>query len=430
MLVELVQLAVGNLARARARLVMTVGGVLVGTTAVILLVAITFGLQQAAEAGLGSNSALTEIQVYPNFDRQGTNENTPQLDAETVQALWRIPGVDVVIPMIFLQGGELRSGDYVGYSQIMGINPELLPYLGVRAERGELTLASGQVIAGALVGDYFFDPESESDQFEPVKVDFMMDPVELRLIQSNSPAQNDRTLPLNITAQLTQGSSYDYTLLMPIEDVIRHNEWMTGQTIDLDNFRFDQIIVRASSRETTKTVSEAIRDMGLSAGGIGDFLDQLNAFFVTMRLMLGGIGGVALLVAAFGVANTMTMAILERTREIGLMKAIGATDRDVLTIFLLEAALVGFIGGSAGVALSLVLQNAINQAVLNAPTQQGGGIMFLPFDPAQIGGDLVVIPTELSLFAVVLATLVGMGAGLFPALRASRMPPVMALKQE
>ncbi|MBC7815023.1 MAG: FtsX-like permease family protein, partial [Burkholderiales bacterium] len=122
-------------------------------------------------------------------------------------------------------------------------------------------------------------------------------------------------------------------------------------------------------------------------------------------------------------------AILERTREIGLMKAIGATDRDVLTVFLIEAGLVGMAGGLSGVGLSLFLQNVINQAVANAPTAEQGGIG-LPFDTSQIGGNLVVIPPELTIFAIVLATAVGLGAGLYPALRAARLPPVIALKME
>jgi ABC-type antimicrobial peptide transport system permease subunit len=162
---------------------------------------------------------------------------------------------------------------------------------------------------------------------------------------------------------------------------------------------------------------------------MGDFLNQLNGFFGTMRLMLGGVGGVALLVAAFGVANTMTMAILERTREIGLMKAIGASDSHILTIFLLEAGMVGLTGGIAGLGVAIVLQQVINQAIANAPVQEGG-ISFLPIDPSMLKGELVVIPPELMLFALGLALLVGMGAGLYPSLRAARLQPVIALKTD
>ncbi|NWG18610.1 MAG: ABC transporter permease [Chloroflexi bacterium] len=435
MFYELAMLAINNLGRARARLLMTSGGVLVGTTAVIILIALTIGLQQSAEAGIGSSAALTEIQVYPNFapNPDGTfPENVPELDVEAVRLLWQIPGVAAVIPMVNLQGGELVAGDYTGYTQILGIDPTLLPYLGVQVTQGQLTLERGQALIGAHAGDYFNDPESSGDTYQPVQVDLFNTPFEVKLYQYTSATPTERRVDIIPAGLLQEGtSSYDYAMLMPLEDVIRLNEWITGQPVDAKNFRYDQILVRATDREVTLDVSAAIRDLGFGAGGMGDFLNQLNSFFGTMRLMLGGVGGVALLVAAFGVANTMTMAILERTREIGLMKAIGASDRDILTVFLIEAGLVGLAGGLAGVGLSMLLRDAINQAVMNMPAESAAsGFLFLPIAPGQVSGGLIIIPPELSVFALVLATVVGLGAGLYPSLRAARLPPVVALKME
>jgi putative ABC transport system permease protein len=448
MFYELSMLAVGNLGRARARLIMTSAGVLVGTTAVILLVAITFGLQRAAEAGIGNSAALTEIQVYPNFGggfpggggggggSEQQPEEIPQLTVEAVQSFWQIPGVAAVIPMTNLQGGEIQAGRLQGYSQIIGIDPQLLPFLGVTAAQGTLELGRDQVIIGARVGDYFFDPDAASDDggFQPSAVNLFETDFRLQLYQYSSGTPTSRRVAVEASALLNPGNSFDYAMFMAIGDVIRWNEWITGTEIERDKFRFDQVLVRATSRETTVAVSEAIREMGYGAGGMGDYINELNQFFTTMRLMLGGVGGVALLVAAFGVANTMTMAILERTKEIGLMKAIGATDRDVLTVFLIEAGLVGLAGGAAGVGLSYVLQNLINQGLASLAAaqggQQGGVISFLPIDTSNIGGSLFVIPPELAIFALVLATTVGLAAGLYPALRAARLPPVIALKME
>jgi putative ABC transport system permease protein len=251
----------------------------------------------------------------------------------------------------------------------------------------------------------------------------------MSVFSMNSPATND--LDLRVRGVLNSGTNYDYAVFLPISDVIDLNEWVTGQSVDPETFAYSQVLVIATSRETVGDVSQAIRDLGYYAGGMGEFLNQINSFFTTMRLVLGGVGGVALLVAAFGVANTMTMAILERTREIGLMKAIGATDRDVLTIFLVEAGLVGLVGGLAGLGVSFLVQNLVNEAVSHLPQQGGGGgIVFLPVDVSQIGGRLVVIPPELAAFALALATLVGICAGLYPALRAARMTTVVALKSE
>ncbi len=438
MFYELAQLAVGNLLRARARLIMTAGGVLVGTSAVILLIALTIGLQRAAEAGIGNNAALTEIQVYLNYGYDGSTsgssnpEDTPKLDIATVSQFWQIPGVAAVIPVVNLQGGQIVADDLLGYAQIMGIDPALLPYLNLTIEQGILSLNPGEVIVGRHAGDYFSNPEVDSeDGWQPIAVDLYAQPPTLQLFQNNSVTPAEREIDFNVTGRIAEGNStYDYAILMPIQDVIAFNEWITGIRFDSKTFVYDQVTIRASSRQTAGDVAETIRDMGFGAGGMGDYLKQLNSFFVTMRLMLGGVGGVALLVAAFGVANTMTMAILERTKEIGLMKAIGATDRDVLTIFLIEAGLVGFFGGAAGISVSLFLQNVINGAIQNTPQDGGTSISFLPIDPSQLGGKLIVIPPELMIFAILLATAVGMGAGLYPALRAASLPPVIALKQE
>jgi len=433
MFYELIQLALGNLSRARGRLAMTAGGVLVGTAAVVLLIALTIGLQQAAEAGIGQSGSLTEIQVWPNWGRGpggGSQDEIPKLTIETVRALWQIEGVAAVLPMINLQSGELEAGDYLGYAQIMGIDPQLLPYLGVEMQQGQLALGENQVIAGAMVGEQFYDPTA--DEWQPLNVDLMTTPLKLRVYQWTGENQATRKFNLTINGVLAPGGSYDYTLFMPINQIISLNEWISGQQIDPKTFTFDQVTVRTVSREATNDVSNVIREMGFQPGGMGEFLNQLNGFFSTLRLVLGAVGGVALLVAAFGVANTMTMAILERTREIGLMKAIGATDRDVLTVFLIEAGMVGFTGGAAGLGVAIFLQNVVNQALANAPQNTDGGGMgfFLPIDPSQIGGNLVVIPAELAVFALVLATAVGLGAGLFPALRAARLQPVIALKSE
>jgi len=150
----------------------------------------------------------------------------------------------------------------------------------------------------------------------------------------------------------------------------------------------------------------------------------INNFYLVLQIIFGGVGAIALLVAAIGIANTMAMAILERTREIGLMKAVGATNRDVLSIFLGEAAGIGFLGGLGGVLVGWLAGQGINVAAqvyfANQSTQAGG----VPVSVA------VSTPAWLLLFALVFATLIGLLSGLYPALRAATMVPVLALKYE
>lgn len=433
---ELIQLAIRNLMRARARLMMTSGGVLVGTTAIILLLAMTNGLQQAAEMGIGQNQTLTRFNVAQRYqwNRDGTpsDEEFPQLTMDAIEKFRTIEGVQTVIAVKSLNAGEISTQDgLVTYASIYGVEPEALPYFSITIDQGVAELQPGlnQIIMSGQAGQYFMDPQAE--EWEPIQVDVMNEPLTMMLYRSDE----TRTINLNVvgvTPMDDQGED-SYRSYMHIDDVLRLNEFVTGKELDPETFFYDEVIVVTTSRDVTAAASRAVKDMNYEVWGAIEMLEQLNGLFTTMRFALGGVGGIALLVAAFGVANTMTMAILERTREIGLMKAVGATNRDVLTVFLVEAGLVGFIGGAAGVTVSLILQNLINSFLTSlsggGDEQQGGGFMFI--DLSQMNGQLIVIQPELVLFAVAIATGVGIAAGLYPAYRAAaHLEPVVALKAE
>jgi len=186
-------------------------------------------------------------------------------------------------------------------------------------------------------------------------------------------------------------------------------------------------LVKVATSEHVAAVEREIVSQGFYAYSARSMMREINTVFLVIQGVFGGIGAIALIVAAFGIANTMTMAIYERTREIGLMKAVGATNRDVMSIFLAEAGSIGLLGGIGGVLLGVglgALIDVIAGTYLAAQAVQSGA------SAADLNLSLIHTPLWLPIFAVVFSALVGVVSGLYPAMRAAALSPVAALKYE
>ena len=162
-----------------------------------------------------------------------------------------------------------------------------------------------------------------------------------------------RSWRYEVTGVLKEGGESDYQVFIPVRDVQAINQWATGKRINRSKDGYDRVIVQAADSKQVQEIQKAIQDKGFTAFSALDTVREINSFFGILQAILGGIGAIALLVAALGIVNTLSMAILERTREIGLMKAVGARNRDVMVIFLGEAACIGLLGGVIGAGLGL-----------------------------------------------------------------------------
>jgi ABC-type lipoprotein release transport system permease subunit len=183
---------------------------------------------------------------------------------------------------------------------------------------------------------------------------------------------------------------------------------------------YDSAVVRVSDPVALTEVRKQITDLGFSSFSIVDELEQIRTVFLIVDSVLGLLGGISLLVASFGIANTMIMSILERTREIGIMKAIGAEDREIKLIFFVEAAVIGLFGGIIGVLVAWGIDGIANRLAYRFILKPQGASFV----------DFFSLPLYLSLGAIVFALLVSIVAALYPAARAARIDPVRALRHD
>jgi putative ABC transport system permease protein len=220
-----------------------------------------------------------------------------------------------------------------------------------------------------------------------------------------------------------KGGEDDYSVILAADQVDDLNAWFSGRRRNARE-GYEVALVKVADRRNVKDVQAAIGELGFETFSSQDILQAINQVFLIVQGVLGGIGAVALLVAAFGIANTMTMAIYERTREIGIMKALGATNRDVLRIFLVEAGAIGVLGGLLGCLTGWLAGLVIDILVRNwLLAQQSGGEVTDP-------GRIVITPPWLLAFALAFAALIGLASGVYPALRAASMRPLSALRTE
>jgi len=407
---EAVSMAVRSIRSHRLRSVLTVLGIVIGIASVVTFA--TFGASVEAEVlgdleGSGANNVY--VFASPEDDDGFDRAVQPLFTAYDVNQIRDIDGVRAVVPQGIVQVGAVTHGnETVARQQVTATVPETFSNGSTVAGRPfELGAAEAVVNEEAATG--FRDNLTVGD--------------ELRLELSDGGARNVTVVGIvNGTAgELPVGGfGQQPRIYVPADPFYR--TVVESPTVGVNQLAYPQVTVVADPART-ETVEQSVAaylanesdagqlksdDVELVTRTSGDFAEQIGDVIGQITRFVTGIAVIALVVGAIGIANIMLVSVTERTREIGIMKAVGARNRDVMQLFLFEAALLGLAGSAVGVPLGLVVGWAATRY-------------------AEVS--FALAPVWMAL-AVAVGVLVGVVSGLYPAWRAARVDPIDALRHE
>ncbi len=429
---DLLSMAFMNLWRRKLRAFLTVLGMVIGTASIVVMVSLGIGINESFRETYERAGSLTTIQVnaYRMVESKGGgfmgNAQEVVLDDKSVQSFQQIKGVTAVMPLL-TTWGAIKSGQYVSDLSIAGVDMKLAEEFGFKLSEGKMPTAhSGskyEVVLGSWTLQNFYNPKTGKQAIDAngnskITLDrsrFQMT-FDYQNIYGDSGGDSGTPKgkvydikPVGVMAE--EGNNYAYYSLMDIS-AVRKLAKENKTFMNLDPKKYSEIWVKCADIDDVLTVQKQIQDMGYGASSLQDALKAAQESAKQLQMLLGAIGGVALLVAAIGIMNTMMMSIYERTREIGIIKVLGCRMSNIAVLFLTEAAYIGFFGGALGLGLSYTLSFILNTAVL------------------QSVGMSSVIPLYLSLGALLFSVVVALVSGMYPATRAMRLSALTAIRSE
>lgn len=395
---DLFHITFENFKNRKSRTAFTILGLSIGIGAILFLVSLGYGLQHMLLERITTKESLLTISA------SSPDPLLMPIKVDTLSRIKKISGVDTVSPKaVFV--GQVSLGELTSETSINVIQPDFFALSGILPEEGVVTLEdkkSHGVVVNSSVAELlnlkpkqaigktiyftFFLPKEDDDDSETgvVKIE----------------------KGFKIIGVIDGGG---------VAGEVYLNEKELVGLVEIKEYQL--VKIKLKNEEYMETVREELIVMGFLISALSDIVVQANQIFGVIQLILAIFGVVALAVAAIGLINTMTISLLERTSDIGIMRSIGGSPRDIKRIFLTESVAIGFLGGVSGIIVGILGAEIFNVG-MNLLAKTLGG------DPV----DLFFYPLWFIVFIVTLSTFVGLIAGYWPAKKASQLNTLEALR--
>ena len=439
-----------NLWKKKLRTFLTTFGVVIGVGALVSMFAFGKGLQKNVTKTFNELELFNYLGVYQrsddNHDIQSPQDsNTPQesseqkqiLDDDFIIELAKTEGVEWAFPEMRFPA-MIRFRDEEEFTLIQVLPAKICQAGIVKLRAGtayESDDANSLIISDSLLHRLDVkEPETAiGEQIEicTLSIDFSLAniPNILSFLQGRGLPFSRQNYPFTIVG-VTERMGLGGPMLMRGDVLIPHGTSEKMKKIQFTSVSdlfasarqsrgYSTIGIRLSSPKYVEPIKKQMEELGFETFSFMDQLQEIKTGFIFLDMFLFAVGMIAITVASLGIINTMVMSILERYKEIGIMKAVGASDRDVKKIFFFEAGVIGFMGGVFGLALGWIVSLLINFIINGFANRQG-----VPYI------NYFSFPWWLCLGAIVFSILVSLTAGIYPTIRAARVDPVVALRHD
>lgn len=396
---DVLRLATRMFRTNRSRTILTILGISVGIGAILFLVSFGYGLQVMILDQITTSDALLSLDVDT-----GDLDNL-KLDQNALDTIKKMPGIEKISPLVSTRA-QMRIGDISTELTSNFVNSDYFKLDGTTIKKGRFYTEEdsdkyGVVMSSSALKLFNLD---EDEIFNKV--------VNFSFFEQSDEEEDTKTIREYIDVD------GDFRVVGIIEEEASNYVYLPlSMSENFEVKSFTKIKVKVDQEESLNTVRDNISNEGFTVSALSDIIEQANQIFSIVQIVLASFGIVALIVSAIGMFNTMTIALLERTQEIGIMKALGATSADIWNMFLAESVIIGFLGGAGGILIGFLGGELFNYGVNLLAGVMGGEKI-----------DMFYTPYWFIILIISFSTIVGLATGFYPARRAANINCLEALR--